>query len=203
MSMRTKETLFNAAIYTTGHSPSDQTGIWQAMEANYDEIVRAAFEDSKSSLPFGKGWETLTSRADGRFGYDDAFTYGADVLHINKVYLDDRSAEDLLEPWELDAGTRELMINANDRTIKIDYVKSGVEHTWSANFALAIQRELEAVIKNVLEETEEAELKSSQASLKLMKAGSKGSGNRSKRRVWKRGGGRILRARAAPRNGRS
>lgn len=198
MAMRSKETLFNSAIFNTGNRPGDQTGLWEAMEANYDEIVRAAFEDAGPSLPFGRKREVLTSRADGDFGYDDAFKFKAEVLHIFDVFLNDVSAADLWEPWEIDLSTSQLMINASARTVAIEYVRVGQEHTWSANFAQGIQRELEAVIKEVEEEPEEAELKSAQAAAKLLKASVKGSKNRSKRPVFNRGGGRIRRARSAP-----
>ncbi|MGC0225148.1 hypothetical protein [Pseudooceanicola nitratireducens] len=195
MAMRTKDTLFNAAIYNTGLRPGNQTGVWEAMDANYEEIVRAAFEDADGTVPFGKGRVTLTSRSNGTFGYDDAFTLPNDVIHLIEIFLDGRSASDVQEPWEIDAINNVLLVNAAERPVAIEYVKEGGENTWSSNFALGIQRRLEAVIKNILEETEEASLKEQEADMFFMKAGVKGAKNRSSRRVWKRGGGRLLRAR--------
>lgn len=202
MAVRSKETLFNAAIYNTGLRPADQTGVWEAMEANYDEIVRAAFEEADASLPFGKARVTLTSRSDGTFGYDDAYQIPNDVLDVMEVYFATSAAADILEPWEIDGINRKILLNASGRAIEIEYVKEGDEAKWSSNFALGVQRRLEAVIKNVLEETEEAAMKEQEADMYFMKAGVKGSKQRSKGRVWKRGGGRILRARSAPYHGR-
>ena len=56
---------------------------------------------------------------------------------------------------------------------------------------------LEAVIKSVEEEEEEAAVKSQEGDMKLLMASTEGSKNRSNRRVFKRGGGRIMRARGA------
>lgn len=168
---------------------------WQALEANYDEIVRAAFEDQK--FPFGKTRVQLSSRSEGRFGFDDAFVYPSEIIHIDDVYLNNRRAADLLEAWEVDAETRELMINASGRTVEIDGIKRGLEYTWSGKFALGVQRRLEAVIKDVIEEAEEASAKDADADFQFMKAGVKGSKNRSLRKF--RGAGRLSRAHAGGR----
>lgn len=196
MALRSKETLFNAALYSTGNTPADRSGLWEALEANYDEIVREAFERGGPSLPFGRTRKALTSRANGQRGYDDMFTFGVDVMHIIEVFLDERAASDLLLDWEIDAADRKLLINASNRTVEIEYIRVGQEHTWSATFARGVQKMLESVIKSVLEEEEEAAAKASEGDLKLLMAGTKGSKNRSNRRVFKRGGGRIMRARS-------
>ena len=197
MALRSKETLFNAALYTTGNTPADRSGLWEALEANYEEIVREAFETGGPSLPFGRAREKLTSRADGERGYEDVFTFGVEVMHIIEVYLDGRSASDLLLPWEIDASNRKLMLDANNRSVEIEFIRVGQEHTWSATFARGVQKMLEAVIKSVEEEEEEAAVKSQEGDMKLLMASTKGSKNRSNRRVFKRGGGRIMRARGA------
>jgi hypothetical protein len=198
MAIRSKETLFNAALYHTGHRPADKTGIYEAMDANYDEIVRAAFEDASGALPFGKARSTLTSRSAGTFGYEDSYTLPDGVVHVVEVYFNEVSASDIQEAWELDLSVPALLVNANARTIEIEYVREGEEHTWSANFALGVQRALEAVIKNVIEEPEEGAFKSSEAEAFFFKASIKGSKNRSKTSLMKRGGGRLMRARRAP-----
>lgn len=193
MSQRSKITLFNAALTRTGNVAStegDGSIVWQALENNYDEIVRAAFEGQE--YPFGRTRIKLTSRAEGRFGYDDAFTYPSEVIHITDVFLDDCRAVDLQEAWELDAETRELMIDAGTRIVEIEALKVGLEHTWSSQFALGIQRRLEAVIRDVLEEVEESAAKDAEGDFALMKASVKGSKNRSRNKF--RAGGRLVRA---------
>ncbi len=198
MAMRSKETLFNAALYTTGRSP-DQNEIWQAMDVNYDEIVRSAFENAVDALPFGKRRKILTSRSEGNFGYSDSYVLPAELIHVMDVFLNGKDAADLQEPWEVDGtvgASGALVINAGTRKVEVEYVATGLEHTWSSNFARGVQKELEAVIKSFLEEEGEAELKSSQAGSFFLNAGIKGSKNRSKNRVFKRG--RILRARSTP-----
>lgn len=189
--MRSRTTIFNAALLKTGNDPTSEgegTFIWQVLEANYDDIVRAAFEDKE--FPFGKARVTLTSRADGDFGYDDAYTMPSDVIHVQDVYLNEYRAEDLNESWEINSETNELMINAGTRTVEIEYIKVGLEHTWSAKFALSIQRSLEALIKDVQEEVEESQALQNEADWRLMKAEVKASKNKSDRRVRK--GGRLI-----------
>lgn len=193
MTQRTKTTIFNAALTRTGNDPTSEgngSPIWLALEANYPDIVRDAFESGE--FPFGKTRVELTSRADGRFGYEDAFTYPAEILHFIDVYLDGRRASDLEEAWDIDAETRELMIDASKRKVEVEGIKIGLEYTWSAKFALGIQRRLEAVIRDVEEETEEASAKDGEAGYALMAAGVKASKNRSRRKI--RSGGRLIRA---------
>lgn len=185
----------NAALLRTGHEETQTGGIWRAMEANYDEIVRQAFEDGDGVFPFGKQREELTSRADGYDGYEDAFRLPDGVIHVIEVFVDDVAASDALLPWDVDTGKGDLLIDAEGRKVELKYVKEGLEHTWSSNFALTVQRRLEAVIKDTMEETEEAAAKEQDADFYAMKAGVKGAKNRSQRRVWKRGGGRLIRAR--------
>lgn len=173
------------------------------MEANYDEIVRQAFEDGDGVYPFGKKRTTLTGRSTGTFGFDDAYALPDDVIHVIEVFFNEKAASDLLEAWEIDGVNNTLQVNGSERTIEIEYVMQGLEHTWSANFAKAIQRKLEAVIKDVLEESEESMAKDQDADFILLKAGVKSAKNRSQRRVWKRGGGRLIRARRGQYHGSS
>jgi hypothetical protein len=196
MPVRSKDTIFNSALLRCGRKTSGgDSDVRQAMEANYDEIVRAAFEDSDGNLPFGRVRETLTSRSAGTSGYDDAYSIPAAALHVVEVYFNDIPAGDLLEPWEVDGVNTSLLVNADNRTVSIQYVKGGLESTWSSGFALAIQRRLEAVIKDFLEETEEASMKEQEADFAFLKAGVKGAKGRAAGRIFKKGGGRLSRAR--------
>lgn len=193
MTQRSKLTLFNAALTRTGNDPtSDGEGsaAWQALEANYPDIVRSAFEGER--FPFGMTRVVLTSRAAGRFGYDDAFSFSSDIWHVHEVFLDGVRAADLCEAWELDTNTNELMINAGQKKVEIEGVKAGLEYTWTGRFATGIQRKLEAVIRDVLEEVEEANAKDAEGDFQLMRAGVKASNNRSQRKF--RRGGRLTEA---------
>ncbi|WP_162947028.1 hypothetical protein [Ruegeria sp. EL01] len=198
MTVRTKTTIFNAALLRTGHSDvteGEGSGLWRALEANYDEIVRVAFEEGNGSYPFGKVRRTLTGRSEGDFGYSDSFVIGSDILHITEVFLDEIACSDIHEPWEVDAQAGTLLINASSRTVEVEGIKEGLEYTWSGKFAIGIQRKCEAVIKDVEEEFGEASAKDQDADFLLMKAGVKGSRNRSKSRVFNKGRGRITTAR--------
>lgn len=193
MAQRSKLTIFNAALTRTGNDPTTEgegSIIWQALEANYDDIVRAAFEEGE--YPFGKTRIALESRSAGRFGYDDAFTYPVHVIHIYDVFLNKHRASVLGEAWDVDASTRQLMINASSRSVEIEGIREGQEHTWSGKFTNGIQRRLEAVIKDVEEEVEESAAKDSEAEFQFLKAGVKASKNRSRRKF--RGDGRLTRA---------
>lgn len=198
MAVRSKTTIFNAALTRCGRNEGSEgsgRGLWRALELNYSEIVRAAFEDGAGVYPFGRARVALTSRSEGDFGYDDAFAMPDDVIHVIEVFINERSASDLLKSWELKTDTDSLLVDADGQTVEIEYVKQGLEHTWSANFAIGVQRRLEAVIMNFLEEPEEASLKEQEADHQFRKASVKGSKNRSKRRVWDKDRGRLVRAR--------
>ena len=195
MAVRSKTTIFNAALLRTGnHAETAGSGsfIYQALEANYDEIVREAFESAE--FPFGKARTTLTTRAVGRFGYDDAYLMPSDVIHVIEVYLDEYAASDTLTKWEIDAGTNELLVSAGSKVTEIKYLKVGMEYTWSASFARGIQRKLEAVIKDVIEEVEEAAALDNEGDFQILKGSVKAGKNRSGRRVFKKYGGRLIRA---------
>ncbi len=198
MAVRTKTTIFNAALLRTGNSDvteGEGSGLWRALEANYDEIVRAAFEEGNGSYPFGKVRRTLTSRAEGDFGYDDSYVIGSDIIHVTEVFLDEHACSDLQEPWEIDAQAGTLLVNAGSRTVEVEGIKEGLEYTWSGKFAMGVQRKCEAVIKDVEEEFSESVRKDETADFIFMKASVKGSRNRSKGRVFKKGRGRITTAR--------
>lgn len=203
MATRSKDTLFNAALLRCGREDTTTGGsgpLWRAMEANYDEIVRAAFEEGDGTLPFGKARETLTSRSTGSFGFDDAYTLPSDCIHVIEVFLDTYAASDLRLKWEV--ADDKVHLDADERTVEVEYVVQGAEAAWSANFALGVQRRLEAVIQTFLEEPEEAQLREQQADVYFMKAGIKGAKSRSGNRAWKHGGGRLVRARNTSRSTR-
>ena len=164
------------------------------MEANYDEIVRVAFEEGDGAFPFGRRYLTLTSRADGDFGFADKFTLPHGVIHVVEVYLDDCPAAKLQEAWEIDATDNVLLVNANKREVKIRAVVEGLEHTWSGLFTQVVQKRLEAVVKGIQEEEGEAAAKDQDADFLLLKSGVKASKNRSNRRVLPKGG-RLVNAR--------
>lgn len=193
MAMRSKLTLFNAALLRTGNNEvveGDGSLLWQALEANYDEIVRDAFEDGEYT--FGKKRVTLTSRGAGDFGYEDSFVYPEEVIHIVDVFLNEHRAADLSEPWEIDAENRKLLIDARQRTVEIEMIRVGMESSWSSKFARGVQRRLEAVIKSVEEEEGEADMLDAKADVQFLRAGVKSAKNRSERKV--RRGGRLIRA---------
>lgn len=195
MAMRSKTTLFNAALLRCGQkniSAGDGSFIWQALDANYDEIVRECFE--RGDFPFGKTRVELTGRSAGRWGYDDAYVIPEDALHIVEVYIGERAASDIRAQWEFDGGTREVLLNAGGEKVEIEYRKTGQEHTWSATFSLAVQRRLEAVVKDVIEEAGESIAKGQEADLMLLRASVKGSRGRLPERVFDKHGGRLVRA---------
>lgn len=193
MSVRTKTSLFNAALTRHGHAKTTEAEggpLWTAMDTNYADIVLRHFEAQE--YPFGKDRYVLTSRQEGDFGYEDKFVMPNGVMHVLQVYLDDIKAETWGQAWEVDASDNALLIDANKRTVAVEVIVKGQEDKWSAWFATAVQRDLEAVIKSVLEETSEANALASEAEYTSMKAGVKASKNRSERRV--RRGGRLIQA---------
>ncbi|MBL4898128.1 MAG: hypothetical protein JKX76_00640 [Colwellia sp.] len=203
MAVRSKNTIFNAVLLRVGFSEaSEGSGLWQALEANYDDIVRAAFEIGDGVFPFGRKHITLVSRADGNFGFDDSFLLLNSVIHVIEVHLDRVSCSDLQEPWEIDGEAGALLVNAGTRKVQIDAVIEGLEHTWSSAFTSVIKKRLEAVIKDVLEESEESAAKDQDADFLMLQASVKSAKNRSHRRFWKKGRGRLLMARGTRSNRR-
>ena len=195
MAVRSKTTIFNAALLRTGNSAvteGDGSPVWQALDANYDEIVRAAFE--KGEYPFGKSRTTLTSRSAGTFGYDDAYSMPSDVIHVSRVFLNTYDTDDTGARWDVNAETNELLVDAGSQTVEIEYFKVGQEHTWSAAFTDGVMSKLRAVIKDVQEESSEAAQLDSDGDYLFLQAGVKAGKNRSQRRVWKKHGGRLVRA---------
>lgn len=194
MAVRSKTTIFNAALLRTGnhsYGSGGSSGIEEALDANYDEIVREAFENTE--FTFGKARVMLTSRSAGDFGFDDAFLLPADLIHVTEVYFNDYAAPDIGEKWEIDGSTSELMVDAKERSVAVEYLKVGLEHTWSASFARGIQRKLEAVIKDVIEESEEAAALDNEGDFQIMKGSVKSAKNRSNNSAWKNNG-RLIRA---------
>lgn len=199
MAMRSKETIIDAALLRCGRSRTGgDANLLEVIEANYDEIVRAAFEDGDGNFPFGRKRETLTSRYAGTNGYADSYRMPDGVLQIIEVYFAGCTASDLLEPWDYDGVEGSILLNANGRTIEAEWVISGLEHTWSALFARGIQRRIEAVIKDALEEMDEAIAKDQEGDFAMLKAGVKASKNRSRRPFYRRGSGRLMRAHRTP-----
>lgn len=198
MPVRSKTSIFNAAMLRVGGQAATEGeggSLWTALDANYPEIVRECFESGDGTFSFGRKRRELTSRQEGDFGYDDKYQLPTDAVHILEIYLSDVSCARLLEPWEIDGETNSLVVNARGRKVEVEYVAEGLEHTWSAGFALAIQRRLEAVIKDVLEEFGESNSKDQDADFHLMKASITDAKNRSARRVWPKDQGRLVRAR--------
>ena len=204
MAMRSKDTIILAAMLRCGRSaPANEPFLAAAVEANYDEIVRSAFESGDGNYPFGRSRVALTGRIEGDLGYADGFVVPGDSLHVVEVYLGGTSASDLLADWEFDAATSAVMINAHGAAVEVEIVRAGQEATWSSSFAKGVQRRLEAVIKDALDETAEAISKEQEADLAMLQANVKASKNRSSRPMFRRGGGRLMRARRTPDRGYS
>jgi hypothetical protein len=202
MAMRSKDTIILAALSRCGRSSAaDEPFLAQAIDANYDEIVRSAFEDGDGNYPFGRARIDLTSRSEGTMGYADAFTVPSNTLHIVEVYLNDISASDMLQDWEFDGAANAILIDGRGGKVEAEIVRSGQEATWSGFFAKGVQLRIEAVIKDALDETEEAMAKEQEGDLSFLKAGVKGSKNRSPKPMFRRGGGRLMRARRTPDRG--
>lgn len=199
MAQRSKQTIFNAALLRTGNTETTTGKVYRAMEANYDEIVRLCFEDGGGAFPFGRARVALTSRSAGEYGFEDSYALPDELIQIIDVFINDIAAADLRVPWETSDG--KLHIDANSGTIEIEYLRANQEASWSPSFATAVQRRLEAVIKDVEEETGEAAAKDQDADFLALKAGVKGSKGRSAKPVRNRNRGRLIVARRGYFNG--
>ncbi len=181
---RSKLTIMNMALAASGQPGKEITEAstgpeFALMERWYPDVVAECFEDEP--FYFGKERVSLTNRSAGDFGYVDKWLLPTNVLQITRVFVNDYDTED----WQRD--DEYLYIDASSG-VDMEYIVSGAEHRWSATFAIAVARKLEALLRHgINEEFEEAEMVMRNAGFGLVKAGIHSSKQHRPRRPFRKG----------------
>lgn len=143
--------IMNAALLAQGQditvSEGDGSLEFQTLSSNWPAIVEAELEDG--NYYFTKREANLITRADGKYGYDDAYLVPSDALHVRKVWIVSDTGDRMITDWVQDGSYIHL-----DRPdgCWIEYIYVAGQDLWSANFSRGVQKRLEAVISRALKE---------------------------------------------------
>lgn len=174
--------IMNAALLAQGFqevaSENDGTEEFLALSRNWPAIVESELEDSR--LYFTKEEARLQTRAEGKFGYDDAFMVPAAALHVRNCWVVAADGTRYSPEWVQD-GTYVHLNNAAGCTI--EYVASAPENLWSANFVRGVQMKLEAVLLRISGEPGDAREMEQQAEVHFQRARTNSSKAKSPRQM--------------------
>lgn len=184
--------IMNAALLSEGLDEIDESQSLpeqRVLSRNWPLIVEAELEEG--NYHFTKLEETLETRSDGQFGFDDAYRLPEAALFVRKVQLTMTSGSRWEPEWVQD--DRFVYVD-NDDGVIVEYVHVPDVAFWTANFALGIRMRLQAVLlRAVKEEKAEAAQMDQAAEMQLQKARTASSKQRSPQETFRRS--RILAAR--------
>ena len=142
--------IMNAALLAQGCeeilSENDGSDEWRTLFRNWPGIVEAELEDG--AYHFTRQQAHLVTRADGKFGFDDAYLIPAAALHVRQVWLLE-NGERYAADWLQD--DKYVHLNNADGCY-IEYLISTEPNLWSANFTRGIQKRCEALLSRALKE---------------------------------------------------
>lgn len=138
--------IMNAALAVQGFDEivanNDGSDEWLLLSRQWPLIVEAELESG--NYHFTKKQAFLQTRSDGLFGYDDAYLVPGDALHIRRLWTEDESGErDTDIPWGQD-GTK-VHVNAPNG-VYVEYIIAADPDLWGANFSLAVNMKLQAIL---------------------------------------------------------
>lgn len=184
--------IINAALLAQGQevvSENDGSIEWRVIATNWPLVVEAELEDA--NFHFSKEEQTLVTRTDGQFDFDDAYQVPAAALHVRNVWVETNGVRHDVD-WVQDA--THIHVDATDGIV-VEYAMATDPAIWTAGFSRAIQLRFEAIIlRSLKEEYREAEAFDAKADEQLQRARSKSASSRSKGAPLK-GSGSILNAR--------
>lgn len=160
--------IFNAALVAQGlqeiTSESDGLAEFRVLSRNWPAIIEAELEDG--AYHFARREIEVASGGDGKFGFGQAFPIPSDAIHVRKVWDPKNPRQDFDYVQD---GTHVHVSHAGPVTLQ--YVEVADPGLWSANFALGVQYQLEAVILRALkEEPAEAAQMEAQAQERFQRA---------------------------------
>lgn len=143
--------IMNAALMAQGQeeivTDNDGSLEFRTLSRNWPGIVEAELEDG--NYYFTRRQANLNTRADGKFGFDDAYLVPHDALHVRRLWLLDSTGLRLETAWAQD-GTH-VYLDGPDGCW-IEYIEVSGADLWSANFSRGVQKRLEAVVSRALKE---------------------------------------------------
>lgn len=162
--------IMNAALLAQGQdetiAENDGSLEFRTLSSNWPLIVESELEDG--NYYFTKEEAHLITRADGKYGYDDAYLVPHDALHVRRLWLLTDTGERYETDWVQDG--QYVHLN-NPNGCWIEYVDVTGQNLWSANFSKGITIRLEALIlRSIKEEFTEAEARDGDAEVVLQRA---------------------------------
>lgn len=161
--------IMNAALLAEGLDEIDESQALpeqRTLSRNWPMIVEAELEEG--NYHFTKAEETLLTRIDGQYGFDDAYLLPASALFVRKVRLATASGSRWEPDWAQD--DRYVYVDKDDGVI-VEYVVVPDVSFWNANFVLGIRMRLQALLlRSALAEPGEASRMDQAAEIQLQKA---------------------------------
>lgn len=142
--------IMNAALLEQGCveiTDNDGTDEFRVLSKNWPFIVESELEDGK--YYFTRQQSELLTRADGKFGYDDAYLTPPGALHVSKLWLLGEDGNRYETEWSQDG--QYVYVNSTDGCW-VEWVEVAAENLWSANFSTGVKKRLEAIISRSLKE---------------------------------------------------
>lgn len=171
--------IMNAALVAEGFdevlAENDGTVEWRLLSRNWPLIVEAELEDG--NYQFTRRQAELLTRANGKFGFPDAYMVPADALHVRRLWAEDEDGlRDLSLEWVQDGS--HVYVDKPDGVF-IEYTEASDPDLWSANFARGVQMKLQATLLTFREERSAAQQMEAQAEQYFQRARTSSSRGRS------------------------
>lgn len=178
--------IMNAALVAEGFdevlAANDGTVEWRLLSRNWPLIVEAELEDG--NYHFTRKQAQLLTRADGKFGFEDAYLVPADALHVRRLWTeDDQGVRDMSVEWAQD-GTYVYVDDTEG--VWVEYAEAADPSLWSANFARGVQLKLQAILLTFREERSAAQAMDAQAEVHFQRARTNSSRGRSLEQPYRR-----------------
>lgn len=182
----------NAALISQGFddmlSEGDGSDEWRLLSRNWPTLVEAELEDGFYS--FTKKQADLLTRADGGFGYADAYLVPDAALHVRRLWTEDATGTRDFPDWVQDG--QRVHVNSTEG-VTIEYIEVADPSMWSANFSRGVQKKMEAVLLHFKEEHGTAQMVEQEAENYFQRARTNSAKSRSATEPFKQS--RFARAR--------
>lgn len=180
--------IMNAALLAQGQeeivTENDGSLEWRTMFRNWPGIVEAELEDGHYF--FTKEQSVLTTRTEGKFGFDDGYLVPSGALHVRRLWIVGLEAGERISMDWVQDGSYVYLNNATGCVI--EWVSVPEAELWSANFSRGVQKRMEALIsRSVKEEFGEAQNLDAEAETYFQRARTNSSKARSDRPAYKKG----------------
>lgn len=179
--------IMNAALAVQGYdeivTDNDGSDEWRLLSRQWPLLVEAELE--AGNYHFTRKQAFLNQRQDGLFGFDDAYLVPAEAMHVRRLWTEDDNGERNTDvPWGQD-GTR---VHVNEPSgVFVEYLIAADPNLWGANFSLAVNMKMQAVLLRNKEDYAAARDMDSEAEQKFQLARTTSSKARSATEPYKQG----------------